>query len=162
MTPLSRGIISSGKLGVVVPEIFTTNDADFNGSTDYFSHASETEFQIPTDLLFSFEYSVYMHSIGGVNVRVMSKYDTSGSDWEWLVGFNSTNASLHVVDVDGGFIFTTTFAGYTFLINTQYHIVITSDAINARLYVNGALEVTKPRNSIKDPRQSTSVFAIGA
>jgi hypothetical protein len=157
MTPLSRGIISSGKLGGIAPSIFAANDADFDGVADNLQQVSQTEFQIPADKKFSFEYSINADTLPA-NAWVTSKYGTSS---EYLIGFRGTSAALVIINaavtanlIDINF-------SYVFLISTQYHVVINSDGANARLYVNGALEQTVAHSTAAH-NISTDPFAIGA
>jgi len=158
MSLLRRGIISSGKLDAGGgTTVYAANDADFDGSGDNLQQVSQTEFTIPADKKFSFEYSINADSFPA-SAWVASKYGTSS---EYLVGFRGTSATLIVINaavtanlIDINFT-------YTFLVSTQYHIVINSDGANARLYVNGALEQTVA-HSTSAHNISTDPFGIGA
>ena len=157
---MRRGINSSAVLGGAT-QTFSTTALTLNGTSQYVRAPSATEFQLPTDMVFSFEFS-FKADLMNSQETIYGKYnDTGGSIHEYYTRLTAAGqivtGALKPTSVS---IYAITFSK-TFVINTLYNAVIASSGSTLKLYVDGVLEQTVAY-TYSAPRQSTSAFSIGA
>ena len=137
MTPLSRGIISSGKLGAGGgPSFFSSNAADLNGNTQSFTYSNGV---CAGEAIISVEAFVNIDSISGLHVFYGEAQNTSTGSRVILYS-SGDNLLFGIRDTDAGTLYQAT-ATLALATGTEYHIlgVANSTTNTISLYMNGVL-----------------------
>jgi len=131
--------------------------ANFNGSNQYFSIASNSDLQLPSNMKWSFSGWLKPDSIVGTQ-HVISKFDGNNKEYNISIDLGG-RLRASVVDVNNNYIIDMT-SSSILVAGNLLHFSIVSNGTYAQMYINGTKESQVNFSGVG--KQSTSAFHLGS